>query len=126
MASYLSIIERAYRATIEEQDDVALWFSHAMKSGGAQVAVLLRGDAVAYASKAQSAGGLRFGDLLVKGPSLARDVTAMIERGIRVFVVPEDAAARGIRGVDMVPGVEVARRGALAKIITEFDCVIRW
>src|SRR5882724_2501522 len=64
---YLSIIDGAYRATIEEQDDTALWFTHAMKNGGADVSILLRGDAVNYGLQNQSAQGLRFGNRSVKG-----------------------------------------------------------
>ena len=69
MAKYLSIIDTAGRATIEEQDDTAVWFSHAMKNGGADVSILLRGDAVLYAQLNQDAKGLRFGARAVKGPT---------------------------------------------------------
>jgi hypothetical protein len=33
MAKYLSIIDSAGRATIEEQDDTAVWFTHARMAG---------------------------------------------------------------------------------------------
>src|SRR5260370_202649 len=49
MAKYLSIIDSAGRGAIEEQDDRAAWFTHAMKNGGADVSILLRSDAVNHA-----------------------------------------------------------------------------
>ena len=82
MTRYLSIIDSAYRATIEEQDDTAIWFTHAMKNGGGDVSILLRGDAVSYALLDQDAKGLRFGNRSVKGPDMVRDLRAALAKKI--------------------------------------------
>src|SRR5260370_41991509 len=110
MARYLSVIDSAYRATIEEQDDTAVWFTHAMKNGGADVFILLRGDAVNYAVVKQEAKGLRFGDRAVKGPDMVRDIKAVIDKKIPLYVVADDLAERGIPTSQLVPGVEQIQR----------------
>lgn len=124
---YLSVVEQAYRATIEEQDDTALWFTHAMKNAGADVGVLLRGNAVNYAVKGQDASGLRFGNREMKhGPTIDKDVSALIGKQIPVYAVAEDIAERGIQAADLVAGVEALSRAALAKLFDNYQRIIHW
>ncbi len=126
MARYLSIIDSAYRATIEEQDDTAVWFTHAMKNGGADVSILLRGDAVNYAVTNQNAKGLRFGSRAVKGPDMVRDINAIVAKKIPLFVVADDLAERGIPMSEVLPGIEQIRRSGIAKLIEGHDRILTW
>ena len=126
MATYLSIIDSAGRATIEEQDDTAVWFTHAMKNGGADVSILLRGDAVTYAVLNQDARGLRFGARAVKGPDMVRDVKAVIARKIPLYAVADDLAERGIPGSELIPGIEQIQRSGVARLIEGHDRILSW
>lgn len=127
MARYLSVVETAYRATLEEQDDTGVWFTHAMKNAGAEVAVLLRGDAACYALRGQDAGGLRFGTReLTVPPRLEQDVAALVAAKVPVLLVSEDAAERGIAPDRLVPGVERIPRSGVAKMIEAHDRVLYW
>ena len=127
MTRYLSVIENAYRATVEEQDDTAVWFTHALKNGGAEVALLLRGNAVNYALRGQDASGLRFGTKELKvPPEIDKDISACVEKEIPAFVVSEDVAERGIRPSDLLPGIEKVPRIGLAKLFDSYDRVIHW
>ena len=126
MAKYLSIIDSSYRATIEEQDDTAVWFTHAMKNGGADVSILLRGDAVNYAVSGQDAKGLRFGSRTVKGPDIVRDIQAVIANKIPLYAVADDLAERGIAASGLIAGVEQVQRSAIARLIETHDRVLSW
>lgn len=126
MAKYLSIIDTAYRANIEEQDDPHVWFTQAMKNGGAEVSILLRGDAVTYVARGQDASGLSFGSRTVKGPNLTRDLKAVVDKHIALFVVADDLVDRGIATSALLPGVELVQRKDVARLIESHDRLISW
>lgn len=123
----LQIIDQAYRCTIEEQDDPVVWITHAMKGAGGDLGLLLRGSAVNYAVRGQDAAGLRFGDRKqTQPPRIAADVAKLIEKGIPVHIVEDDAAERGIETSDLIDGIKpVARRG-VAKLLGDYDEVWHW
>src|SRR3954471_24656851 len=94
----LNIVESAYRAVMEEQDDTILWLLAAMQGAGAEHTVVLRANAVNYAVAGQGAPGLTVGEWKqTQAPKMDRDVLQLIEqRKIPVFAVEEDVAERGI------------------------------
>ena len=123
----LSIVESAYRATLEEQDDTVLWFSYTVASAGANVDVLLRGNAVNYAVAGQDASGLSFGDRRqTQPPRIDEDVLRLLQAGARVFAVAEDLATRGIESTDLVTGIETIKIAALAKLLESYQHVWHW
>ncbi len=123
----LNIIETAYRATIEEQDDTIVWISHAMKGAGAELGVLLRGNAVNYAVKAQDASGLAFGaKAQTQPPQLAQDLVSLMAKGVNIHIIEEDVAERGLERHELVEGLKPMARGDLPKLFAKFDQVWHW
>jgi len=123
----LSIVESAYRATIEEQDDTIVWLNHAMKAAGADLAVLLRGNAVNYAVRGQNAAGLAFGAWRqTQPPRIADDIASLAGKGVTVYVVAEDLAERGLDASDLVPGLERVARDGLPGLFAAHDQVWHW
>ena len=123
----LNIVETAYRATLEEQDDTVLWITQAMIAAGADLAVLLRSNAVNYAVQGQDASGISFGPLAqTQPPRIAEDVAKLINRGASVFVVEEDLAERGIGASELVPGLKPIPRAGIAALLEDYDAVWHW
>jgi len=124
----LNIVEAAYRAVMEEQDDTILWLLAAMQGAGGAHTVVLRGNAVNYAIAGQGAPGLTVGEWKqTQAPRMDRDVVDLIEnRKIPVFVVEEDLAERGIARADLVPGVELLSCKALPALFGRYEIVSHW
>ena len=124
----LNIVESAYRAVMEEQDDTILWLLAAMQGAGAEHTVVLRGNAVNYAVSGQGAPGLSIGGWKQsQAPRMHDDVIDLIDkRKIPVFVIEEDLAARGIERDELIPGVELLSLKMLPKRMAEYEIVSHW
>ena len=127
MPKVLSIVESAYRATLEEQDDTILWLNHMLKNNGVDITILLRANAVNYLVKGQDASGLRFGTVdLPHPPVIEKDVADLIEKGVPVYYVKEDVDQRGVPESKFIEGAKAISRKELPGLLEGFDHVWHW
>ncbi|HZA56661.1 MAG TPA: DsrE family protein [Candidatus Udaeobacter sp.] len=127
MPKILNIVETAYRATLEEQDDTILWLSHMLKNAGADISILLRANAVNYGVKGQDASGLSFGDAkMMHPPEIDKDVAKIVEKGVPIYLVEEDAKERGLSEGDLVSGIKKVARQDLPQLVDQHDQIWHW
>ncbi len=123
----LNIVETAYRATLEEQDDTIVWLTHAMKGAGADLSVLLRGNAVNYAVQGQEVAPLSFGARTqANAPDIAGQVAGLIGKGVNVYIVQEDLADRGLSAGELIDGLTPVSRSDLPGLLDNYDQVWHW
>ena len=123
----LQIIHSAYRCNLEEQDDPCLWITAAMRGAGAELGVLLRGNAVHYAVVEQDASELTLGSRTLRHPPCPdRDLSRLMEKGVPVHVLREDVRERGIPEGRWVKGVALLEEGQLAALLSTYDEVWHW
>ena len=123
----LNVVETAYRATLEEQDDTIVWLTHAMKGAGGDFTVLLRGNAVNYVATGQDASGLAFGAKpQTQPPRLADDLLGLIAKGVEVFYVDEDAKDRGLAPKDRIDGPRPLARAEIPGLFDSHENIWHW
>jgi predicted peroxiredoxin len=127
MKKTLQIVTSAYRCNIEEQDDPVIWISQAMKAAGADLHVLLEGQAVDYAAKGQDASGLSFGGKKqTQPPRIEDDLKRLVATGAQVFVVDDDVAVRGLERADLIEGIKGVPRAELPRFFAGYHRIWRW
>ena len=123
----LNIVETAYRATLEEQDDTILWLSQSFQTAGVDVSVLLRGNAVNYLIKDQKPFSLCFGTWKqTQPPELDRDLQAMIAKGISIYAVVEEIQTRALPQDRLIEGVSFISQDHVAQLFEQFEYVWHW
>lgn len=123
----LSVIDTAYRAAQEEQDDAGLWFSAACQNAGVDVDILLTGNAVNYAVPGHRENSLLLGGGTVPHPfDPAKDIERMASKGVSFYLIREDAEERGIDPASLIGSVEPIARAQLADFIGEYENIWHW
>jgi len=123
----LHIVDGAYRATLEEQDDPVVWLCHAMQGAGGELDLLLHGNAVVYGVRAQEVEPLTFGERRQQhAPDLAGDLKALLSQGVSCFYVEDDAVERGVGREELLDGLTPVSRAKLGELFASYDQVHRW
>ncbi len=123
----LQVLETAYRATVEEQDDTIVWLTHAMRGAGGELGLLLTGNAVCYAVQEQRALALELGGWRQSHPAdLGADVAALAARGAPLYAVEEDLEERGLLDAALIGSLTILPRSQLPQLFDEYPRVWKW
>ncbi len=111
----LKIVASTAQPTADDYTDPIHWLSATLKGNGATLDVLLRGNAVSY---------------LLRPPAPPQtdedDVAGLVRKGVGVFYLREDVAARGIPQSELIDGAQPIAHAALPTMLSAYDQIWHW
>ena len=125
--TFLSIVDKAYRAVSEEQDDTIVWVHHALKGATAEFSLLLKGNAVNYLDCSQETPGITIGSWKQSHPAqMGGDVESLIKKGVDVYFIAEDLEDRGIDRTNIISSAKSISKKDLPGLLAKHDLVFQW
>jgi sulfur relay (sulfurtransferase) DsrF/TusC family protein len=122
----LSVLSHTEYGNLEDSD-IGLFASAFAPVAGQQLALLLREDAVNYAVRGQDGTNIRIGGVPIQpGFLIETDLQSVQQSDIPVYAVREDLEERGIRPDELIPGVRLASKKELGRLVDQFDAVWNW
>ena len=123
----LSIVSTAFRATLEENDDAALWLSLAVAKEGAELSLLFRGNAVIYTMQRRNPTVVEVPELALKTTWLPQtQIQTALGLGVACYSVREDMLARGIDPNSVSAGIVCIDEADVADLLQEHDSLWHW
>lgn len=123
----LSIVERAYRGSLEEQYGHIVWLTQIMKAMGAPTSIVLKGDTVLYATRDQPRNGLTLGDIRIDALShYESGIQSLLDLQVPVYAWSSDLERLDLSADELIPGVQALGHAGLIELIRRLDCVWYW
>jgi len=110
----LKIVASTAQPAAEDHYDPIQWLCSTLKGNNATLDVLLRGSAVSYLLRATAP------------PQPDEDVAGLVRKGVGVFYLREDVAARGIPQSELIDGVQAIAHAALPTMLSAYDQIWHW
>jgi len=122
----LAIVERAFRGSVEEQYGHIVWLSGVMRAMRAEHNLLLRGNAVVFAAKAQPQLYLSIsGERVAPLSNYATALTSLFAAGAEVYAFEPDVRRFGFRG-RLLDQVVLVDEAAMVALCESHDYVWYW
>lgn len=121
MGNLLQVIGSTYRLAPEEYGGSVVWNTRALDGSAGPFGLLLRDDAVAYALRDRDDRNPSSPGQQAAGDALAQ----LIERGVEVHYVQEDAKERGLTEQRLIEGVKPLKTSDVPHLVGRYRRVWR-